>query len=203
MRICYIVGAGECDRIDFQKKKDDMIIAADGGYRYLLSANIKPDIVIGDFDSLGEIPTDDNVIRLNPVKDITDLNAAVEIGIEKGYEEFVIYGATGGRLDHSIANIQLLASLSKKGVKACIRNGKTFITAVANGSICFDSSFEGYISVFAHTDICENVCVNGLKYSLENATLTNDFALGVSNEFTGKDSLISVEKGVLIIAVNA
>lgn len=202
MGICYIVGAGECEGIGFEKKKDDIVIAADGGYKYLLSANINPDIIIGDFDSLGETPRNDNVIKLNPVKDITDMNAAVDIGIKKGFDEFVIYGATGGRIDHSLANIQLLASLSKRGIKASLKNGKIIITAVSNGEIRFDSFHKGYISAFAHSDICENVCIKGLKYSLENAVLKNDFALGVSNEFVGAESSISVEKGTLIIVVN-
>ena len=203
MGICYIVGAGECEGIGFEKQKDDIVIAADGGYKYLQSANITPDFIIGDFDSLGEIPDAENVIRLNPVKDITDMNAAADVGIEKGFGEFVIYGATGGRIDHSVANIQLLSSLSERGFKACIKNGKTLITAVTNGAMNFDSSFSGYISVFAHTDICENVCISGLKYSVENAAFKNNFALGVSNEFVGKESRISVEKGTLLIVVNA
>ncbi len=203
MGICYIVGAGECESIGFEKKKDDFVIAADGGYRYLQSANITPDIIIGDFDSLGETPCEDNVIKLNPVKDITDMNAAVDIGIEKGFDEFIIYGATGGRLDHSLANIQLVASLSKRGIKAFLKNGETVITAVTDGKICFDLFQKGYISVFAHTDICENVCIKGLKYSLEKTELKNDFALGVSNEFIGSESSVSVGKGTLIIVLNA
>lgn len=203
MEICYIVGAGECSGICINKEKDDIVIAADGGYRYLRSANITPDIIIGDFDSLGETPCEDNVIKLNPVKDITDMNAAVDIGIEKGFDEFVIYGATGGRIDHSLANIQLVASLSRRGIKASLVNGKTVITAVTNGKMCFDSSYKGYISVFAHSDICGNVSIKGLKYGLENAALKNDFSLGVSNEFVGKESFVSVENGTLIIVINA
>ena len=202
MGVCYVVGAGDCECIDFEKKKEDLIIAADGGYKHLLSANITPDILIGDFDSLADVPDTENVIKLNPVKDITDMNAAVELGIERGYTDFMIYGATGGRIDHTVANIQLVAHLSKTGMRAFLRNGKTVITAVTDGETAFDSSFKGYISVFAHTDICENVNISGLKYNLENAVLKNDFSLGVSNEFIGKHSRISVEKGTLIIVYN-
>lgn len=199
MGICYIVGAGDCKSLDFEKKTDDMIIAADGGYKYLLSANIKPDIIIGDFDSLGEIPQEKNIIKLNPVKDITDMNAAVNIGMDKGYSEFVLYGALGGRLDHSLANIQLVAGLSKDGKKASIRDSKTFITAVTNGSISFDSSYKGFISVFSHSDECENVSIRGLKYTLENSTLRNLFSLGVSNEFIGSESEIIIGNGTAVI----
>lgn len=199
MAVCYIVGAGDCTSIDFEKKNGDLVIAADGGYKYLLSANINPDIVIGDFDSLGEIPQGQNVITLNPVKDITDMNAAVDIGIERRYSEFVIYGALGGRVDHSLANIQLIAYLSQIGAEPKIIDGKTVIAAVTDGKISFDSSYKGYISVFSHSDICENVSISGLKYNLENATLKNSFPLGVSNEFIGKDSEIIIGRGTAII----
>ena len=128
MAVCYVVGAGDCTSLDFEKKSGDLIIAADGGYKYLVSARIKPDILIGDFDSLGDIPENENIIRLNPVKDITDMDAAVKIGLDKGYSEFVIYGALGGRFDHSLANIQLIARLSQQEKKAELRNGETVIT---------------------------------------------------------------------------
>lgn len=199
MAVCYIVGAGDCTNLDFEKENGDLVIAADGGYKHLLSFNIKPDILIGDFDSLNDVPQKENIIRLNPVKDITDMNAAVDIGIEKGYSEFVIYGALGGRFDHSLANVQLVAWLSQIGKKSRIVDGKTVITAVTDGKIRFDSVSKGYISVFAHTDICENVNISGLKYTLENATLKNSFPLGVSNEFIGCESEISVGRGTVIV----
>ncbi|MBQ3006721.1 MAG: thiamine diphosphokinase [Clostridia bacterium] len=202
MAVCYVVGAGDCTSLDFERKSGDLIIAADGGYKYLASAGIKPDILIGDFDSLGDIPENENIVRLNPVKDITDMDAAVGIGIEKGYSEFVIYGALGGRFDHSLANIQLLARLSQQGKKAELRNGETVITAVTDGKITFDSSHKGYVSVFSHSDICEKVCIRGLKYTLEDAALKNTFTLGISNEFIGSESEIIIEKGTAIIIYN-
>lgn len=203
MGICYIIGAGECNSLFIKKEKDDFIIAADGGYRYLLSANIKPDIVIGDFDSLKEIPQNENIIKLNPVKDITDMDAAVDIGIKKGYSDFIIYGALGGRFDHSLANIQLIARLSQIGKNAKIYDGKTVITAVTNGKISFNSSYKGYISVFSHSDVCKDVCIRGLKYTLEDAELKNQFSLGVSNEFVGTDSEIIIGSGTAIIVYSA
>lgn len=198
MNACHIIGAGECKKLDFEKKNGDLIIAADGGCAYLEKAGIKPDIIIGDFDSLGSIPEVDEVIKLNPVKDITDMNAAVDEGIKRGYTEFHLYGACGGRIDHTLANIQLAAHLSQKGIRAVI-HGDMIITAVCNGSICFDSGCKGYISVFSHSDKCSGVSIKGLKYTLENAELCNSFPLGVSNEFIGIDSEITVKNGTLIV----
>lgn len=199
MGVCFIVGAGECENLNFEREVGDLVIAADGGCAYLEEAGVKPDIIIGDFDSLGEIPEGEEVIKLNPVKDITDMDAAVKVGIERGYTEFHLYGACGGRIDHTLANIQLVASLAQRNIKAFIHGGKTVITAVCNGSLTFDSNYKGYISVFSHTDKCTGVYLKGLKYPLENAELTNSFPLGVSNEFLGVKSEIIIKKGTAII----
>lgn len=196
---CYVIGAGDCTELNFEKNSSDFVIAADGGLRYLDACGIVPDIIIGDFDSLGEIPEGGNIIRLKPEKDVTDMYAAVEAGIERGYSDFYIYGATGGRFDHTLANIQLIASLAQKGMNAKIIDGSTVITSICNSSLFFDGEYSGYISVFAHNDVCRGVSIKGLKYELDNAELSNSFPLGVSNEFIGKESAISVENGTLII----
>ena len=202
MGICYIVGAGDCEKLDFINNEADLLIAADAGYKHIIKNGMQPDIVIGDFDSLGEIPDAENVVKLNPVKDVTDMHAAVEEGIKRGFCEFVIYGASGGRFDHSLANIQLIASLSQKGFAASIADGERIITAITDSEIRFDSSKKGFVSVFSHTDKSEGVYEKGLKYTLENAELSNSFALGVSNEFIGEESSVSVKKGTLIIIYN-
>ena len=199
MGICYVVGAGDCPALEFIKKSDDLVIAADAGYQYLEKAGMIPDVVIGDFDSLCRVPEGNNVIRLNPVKDITDTDAAVKVGAERGYSEFHLYGACGGRIDHTLANIQLVASLAQKGLKAYIYDGKTVITAVCNSSLHFDSSYKGYISVFSHSSECSGVYLKGLKYTLENAVLTNTFPLGVSNEFLETDSEVVIGRGTAIV----
>lgn len=199
MGVCYIVGAGECPKLDFNKKDGDFVIAADGGCAYLERQGIMPDLIIGDFDSLESAPSGENIIRLNPVKDITDMDAAVQEGVKRGYSEFCLYGACGGRIDHTLANIQLVASLAQNKKRAYIRNGAQVITAVRNGSLCFDSSYKGYVSVFSHSDKCEGVCLKGLKYPLENAVLSNSFPLGVSNEFLGVESEIIIGKGTAIV----
>lgn len=199
MGICYVVGAGDCPKLDFEKQSGDLIIAADAGYKYLKKVNMKPDIVIGDFDSLGDAPQGENIIKLNPIKDVTDMDAAVNAGIDKGFSEFHIYGACGGRIDHTMANIQLLASLAQRKIKAFVHDGETVITALCCDSLKFDKSYKGYISVFSHSDKCLGVCLKGLKYPLENAELKNTFPLGVSNEFLGKESEIIIGQGTAIV----
>ena len=199
MAVCYVVGAGDCPLLPIKKETGDIIIAVDGGVAYLERFGYEPDIIIGDFDSLGSVPEGNNVIRLKPEKDVTDMFAAIETGVSHGFNEFEIFGATGGRLDHTLANIQLAASLAQKGIKHLIHGDGYRIVALENGEVAFDDSNSGYISVFAHSDVCSGVSIEGLKYELKDASLTNNFTLGVSNEFAGKKSKISVKNGTLVI----
>ena len=160
-RICYIVGAGEDCGLDFAPQSADLVIAADGGYRKLLDAGIRPHVVIGDFDSLGAAPEEEQVITLPTVKDVTDTWAAIDYGLERGFEKFYLYGCTGGRIEHTLANIQTAAALAERG-KCCLIFGKTqIITAISSETVIFSESCTGFLSVFSYTDICEGVSLQG------------------------------------------
>ena len=197
--ICYIVGAGDNYGLDFTPTKDDYVIAADGGLAYLQQAGIKADLVIGDFDSLDEVIEHHNVIRLDREKDETDTYEAVQEGMKKGYINFHIYCCTGGRFEHTIANMQLLAYIAQQKMQGYLYTKDSIITALTDGTMNFDSHHQGYISIFSHSDKSTGVFLEGLKYKLDNATVLNTFPIGVSNEFTGDESSITVENGTLII----
>ena len=198
--VCYIVGAGEKGALSFSVRPEDLVIAADGGYAWLTDAGICQDLIIGDFDSLGTVPAGANVITLPAVKDVTDTWAAVEQGLQRGYARFVLYGCTGGRFDHTMANLQTAAWLAEKGMECQIIGKGQIVTAVSPGmELSFGEAAAGFVSVFSHTDTCEGVTIRGLKYELEAATLTNRFPLGVSNEFTGRQASISVTSGIALV----
>ena len=197
--ICYIVGAGEDYGLDFALQKGDLLIAADGGYARVEKAGFRPDLIIGDFDSLGRIPQEDHVVTLPTVKDVTDTYAAIQLGIERGYGSFALYGCTGGRIDHTFANVQTAAELAEKGMRCRIVDRTQIITALSNGTLHFDESYSGYLSVFSHTDRCTGVTLKGLKYELENEELSNRFPLGVSNEFLGKPASITIGSGIAVL----
>lgn len=197
--ICYIFGAGEYYLPPENPKSEDLVIAADGGYAYLKSIGITPDIVIGDFDSLGYIPCEEKTVALPQEKDVTDTAAAIETGWSEDYRVFCIYGGTGGRIDHTIANIQCIAYIAKRGGQAYLIDKDFIITAVHNGEIRFKPLSKGCISVFSHSSISVGVNERGLKYSLSDASLSNVCPLGVSNEFTGESSSVSVGNGTLIV----
>lgn len=196
--ICYIVGAGENCGLDFTVENGDFLIAADGGLAYLEEMGLIADLVIGDFDSLPEIPARADVIVLNKEKDYTDTLAAVHEGLNRGYKIFHIYGGTGGRIDHTLANIQVLAFLSQNKNKGYLFDRNNAITAVTNGNISFSSRCAGYISVFSYTEK-STICIKGLKYELDNAVISNTFPIGVSNEFARSGGVVSVSEGTLII----
>lgn len=197
--ICYIVGAGENYGLNFMPGQGDYVIAVDGGFQYLTQENIPADLVIGDFDTLQYVPDHPNVVKLPPEKDDTDMRAAIREGIEKGYEIFRIYCGTGGRIDHTIANLQLLAELAEGGRQGFLFDRECVITAVKNAEMRFPESASGYLSVFAHSGKAEGVFERGLKYQLTDAVLTDTWALGVSNEFIGEEAFVSVRKGTLLV----
>lgn len=198
-KVCHIIGAGDFSEKEILRNKNDIIIAADGGLKSLENIGITPDFVIGDFDSLHYQPESDNVITLPCEKDITDTQAAIEKGLTMGCNYFKIYGGTGGREEHTIANIQNLVKLSMSGYKGEIIDKNKIITVLHNGKLEFDKNHKGFISVFSHSDKSIGVNETGLKYALSNMTLTNFEPLGVSNEFIGEMAVVEVKNGTLLI----
>ena len=120
-------------------------------------------------------------------------------GIKAGYTNFQIYCGTGGRIDHTMANLQVLAYLSANNMRGFLFDNGTVITAITNDRLCFEKIPCGYVSVFFGSTKAEGVTLRGLKYELNNAALTNTFPIGVSNKFMGGESSISVSDGTLFI----
>lgn len=199
MKTCYIVGAGEVTELSFDPEEEDLVIACDGGYEYCRKWDKRVNLVIGDFDSLGYVPEHPNVIRLKPEKDDTDTACAIRAGLEQGFQRFIVYGGTGGRISHTIANIQLLCSLARKGCYGILIGKDVWYRVIYNEEVCFPREMSGYLSVFCMGERALGVYERGLKYPLEDATLVKENPLGVSNEFTGKESMVSVKEGMLLL----
>lgn len=201
MPVCYIVGAGENYGIDFKLKKGDFLIAVDGGINYL-ERNIKIDLFVGDLDSCNK-NLDNFFIKEKKIlkceKDETDTFVAINEGINRGYKKFYIYCCTGGRVDHTFANIQILSYLAKKNCRGFLIYKNIIATAICNNNISFDEKYKGYISIFSYSDESTGVFISGLKYEVENFKIDNKFPMGISNEFLGIKSMISVKNGTLLI----
>ncbi len=197
MKTCYIFSAALGEPKIFSPKEDDLIIAADAGYLKLEKMGIAPHLTVGDFDSLGQIPTGTEIIKHPVKKDDTDTVLAVKIGLEKGYRRFCLYGCAGLRLDHTLANLQTLSFIAGCGAAGYLY-GEDFVATATNSEVLFPPEIRGNISVFSATSECI-ISIEGLLYPLDRAKITFDFPLGVSNEFIGENAKITVHSGTAII----
>ena len=214
-----LVAAADFNKEDFMARhargQFDCVIAVDGGYTHLESASVVPQVVVGDFDSLGYQPDHPCVVRHPEIKDKSDLELALAYALDYGADALYAYGCLAGRLDHTLAAIQAMAAYSEKGLKvaaigcgavdtkADFENGFALQMLTGPGQVDFVSTeqrpLEGGLSVFALNDCVKGVTERGLFYPLEDTVLTNRTSLGLSNQFTGKDAYVHVEKGTLCL----
>lgn len=185
------------------------VVAADGGLDHARALGIAPDVVVGDFDSLeGALPSDaGRTVALPPLKDDPDLLSALKIGWSHGCRTFHIYGALGGRIDHTISAIQLTALLAAHGGIGFLYGDGTVVTAVRDGELRFAASGLGagrMVSVFPHGGEARGVDEPGLRYELKDGVLHADSVLGLSNEFRpGVPAAVRVRSGTLVVAFPA
>ena len=201
MKHCFIFAAGSFYGLRQTPAAGDFIIAADAGYRTCLACGIVPDLLLGDFDSM-EQPADFFKIHRSPVeKDDTDTMLALKTGLERGYTSFHIYGGTGGkRLDHTLANLQSLLYLRRRGARGYLYDDDFVWTVLENESLTIEKTVEwGLFSAFCLGDRAEGIDETGFQYPLSNAVLTPEFPLGVSNHILESTATISVRKGVLAV----
>ena len=198
MAKCIIFCAAEFDSLLAPIAPGDFVIAADGGLRHTQMLGLTPDVILGDFDSLGYTP---NCAQVFPVeKDDTDAMLAVRQGLDRSFREFVLYGSLDGpRLDHTVANFQTLQFLADRGAQGYLVGLNSIVTVIKNGEIRFPAHFRGNFSAFCMGADAQNVTIQGLHYPLENGTLTSGFPLGVSKHFTGKTATVSVQNGSLLL----
>lgn len=198
-KTCYIVGAGDNSGTDFLKTENDYVIAADGGLFALQKRNIVPDMIMGDFDSLGYVPKGDNVIKHEVMKNDTDMMLAVKKALEMGYQRIKIYGGTGGRIDHTISNIQTMLYASRKRAEIEMIDSVNRYYVITDGKIQINGRSQKGFSIFALGGVAHKVNIKDALYLLHDFELAPDNPTGTSNSFIGKEVTISVEKGSLLI----
>ncbi len=182
----------------------DYIICTDGGMSIAKKYGIAPNLLLGDFDSFkGELPTDTEVLHFSPEKDHTDLELAVMEALSRGAYEIEIAGGIGGRLDHTVANIQILMNYSKR-CPITMRDGRNHCTVLHGPCDTFEIEPEdnSYLSIFSLTDCCTGVCISGVRYPLSDHTVTSIYPLGVSNEFRDDKATLSLEDGSMLIVIS-
>lgn len=205
---CIVICAGDLTLGEIPVGEEDLVIAVDGGLDYCAVLNLEPDLILGDFDSLSgeeyaaveqleqQIP--ERVIRLQREKDETDGLAALQEGLKRGYREFRIYAGTGGRFDHTLANIQCLLYLKNRGAAGYLVDGTGMMLVIKDEAIHFKRNLKGTLSLFSMVEESKGVTIRGMKYELDRASVRNDFPIGISNEFIGQEAEILVEDGTLV-----
>ena len=206
MYTCYIIGAGDFEGLLKTPDASDLVIAADAGYIALSRYDIRPDVILGDFDSA---PKPDSDALVFPVeKDDTDTMLALKEGMRRGYSRFFIYGGMGGRLDHTLANIQSLAYLANRGGSGVLLSNTTALCVIKDRGmdVMEELTLTGFdvenifaLSVFAVCGTAEGVTLKNVKYTLDGASLYPDFPLGVSNHPQGRP-YVEVKKGMLAVS---
>ena len=180
-----------------EARADDLILCADAGYLLARKLNLPIDAVIGDFDS-ADAPEGERILRHPVMKDDTDAMLCIRYALEMGIREIHLVGGLGGRLDHTLANLQNLSYAAGQGAKATLCDGRVWVEAVHNGSTRVPRT-PGKLSVFALSGRCAGVSIRGAKYNLEDAVLTSDFPLGMGNDFAEDFAQIGVKEGTLLV----
>ncbi len=205
---CVIIGAAEIKNYERAKAylaKDDFFIFCDGGLVHAQSLGVKPSLIIGDFDSYSkEKALADNgetveMIVLPCEKDDTDTVFAVKEGMRRGFSDFLLLGAIGQRLDHSLANVSILLMLNGAGKSGSILDDYSEIRLVGREIAYIDDKFS-YFSLLNITGKAEGITIRNAKYPLENARISCDYQYGISNEvLAGAQAEVSVAEGELLL----
>lgn len=200
---CCLVAACEFNRDDFLRRYREglfeRVIAVDGGFGHLEGVGCVPDVVIGDFDSLGYVPEGECVIAHPAHKDKSDLELALDMAAEYGFGFIVVYGALGGRLDHSVANLQMCARFAESGMNIELVGADCTVSFLVGPGELQLPALHGTVSVFSAVNESYGVTIRGMEYPLGQATLTNRTTLGLSNELIGRPASVAVEQGTLLV----
>lgn len=201
---CLIIAplyAGE-ERELFMPQKGDLLICADGGYRAAKACGLTPQLTIGDFDSLGFVPEEGEVLRLPVEKDDTDMVVCLREGRKRGYRHFVVGGALGGRFDHTLACLQCAADGALRGESIWLCDAHNRVTVLAPGEHRIPRVPGRKLSLLAYSESVTGVTLTGTAWELTNAELTNRWPLGCSNEWRAQEAALSFSQGLLVLAIS-
>lgn len=201
MKRCFIFSAGTYYGLRESPRLGDLVLAADAGYRVCLRERIVPDLLIGDFDSMDQPADFDRVRRVPVEKDDTDTMLAVKTALDQGCNTVYIYGGTGGkRLDHTLANLQSLLYLRRRGARGYVYDDDFLWTVIENETLTVERTVEwGLLSVFCLGEPASGIDEEGVQYPLSGASLTAEFPLGISNHILEPQARITVRDGALLV----
>ena len=213
MHRCVIISAGQIDNYERSKsfiQPGDFCIFCDDGLRHAEKLGVIPDLIVGDFDSCDSSDLSKyagtaghpEIIKLPREKDDTDTLFAVKLAVERGFDDFLFLGAMGARFDHALANVSVLLFLDGLGIKAVLVDDYSEMQIVGERPFYIKDDCS-YFSVMTTEGSVSGVNIKNAKYPLENASLSADFQLGISNEvLPGKTAEISVANGRVLIVIS-
>lgn len=203
---CVIIGASPETDIEIIKKTvktNDFIVCADGGYIFAKKANIIPNLIVGDFDSsVFPESKECETILLPVMKDDTDTNYCVKECVKRGFKNFILIGMTGGRKDHTFANLCTLKYLTDKGFTAEIIDKDILIFIMNKGNRYVINKNNFTFSVFPFACNSCSISLKGFLYELESGNLSADFPLGVSNQIISDKAMVTVHNGCAVIMIS-
>ncbi|HBC29868.1 MAG TPA: thiamine diphosphokinase [Clostridiales bacterium] len=209
MKTALIVGNGEeVHKSIIENLKYDYVICADGGLEKVKNYGITPDIIIGDFDSvaLNVLKQYENKIPVEKFpseKDFTDMELAVEFAVSKGYNNIILTGASGTRLDHTLGNILLMEKYYKDGVNISIIDNNNEMKIISDNAELFIEYKEGYyISIIPVTEYIQGLYLEGFKYNLDNVNVQRGSTLCISNQIKDNKGRITLRKGTAIVIIS-
>ncbi len=202
MKRCVIIGGadiGRYDRIRTHLRKDDFYICCDSGLKHREGLGITPDLIVGDFDSHENPHLDIETIVLPCEKDDTDTVFAVKEALARGFQEFLLVGVIGGRLDHTLGNVSLLLMLNAQGKAAVAVDDYSEMEIVSNLPAQIGCRY-AFFSLLNISGTAKGITIKNAKYPLDGEEITCEYQYGISNEvLPGRIAEVSVQRGRLLL----
>jgi len=186
------------EKIEIKDSDFDCVICADGGLMRAVELGVRADVLIGDYDSMKQ-PENADVIKLPTEKDMTDSEAAIDLAVSRGFADITVIGGLGGRFDHAMGNIGMLAKYCGKLKRLAFVDGQNLVYMLPAGSYSIKALGYHYLSVTAYGGPVTGLTIKGVKYPLCGHLLTDDTTLGISNEIRGDEALVDFTGGRLLV----
>ena len=199
---CVIVGGADINNYKFIREHlcaDDFVVFCDSGLKHLEQLQVKPSLIVGDFDSHENPHLDVETIVLPCEKDDTDTVFAVKEAIKRGFDDFLLIGVVGARLDHTLGNVSILLYLDSLGKKGCIIDDYSEMEIVSHKPVFIPDDYS-FFSLLNISGCAKGVTITGAKYPLSGAEISREYQYGVSNEvLPGESATVSVTNGKLLL----
>ena len=205
MNRCVIIGGADIrcyDRINSLLREDDFCVYCDSGLKHMPALRATPGLIVGDFDSHENPGLDVETIVLPCEKDDTDTVYAVKEALRRGYDDFLLIGVVGGRLDHTLGNVSILLYLDSLGKHACLLDDYSRMQVVSRETALIEDSYS-FFSLLNVSGVARGITIEGAKYPLRDGEITCEYQYGVSNEvLPGQTARVSVREGRLLLIMD-